>query len=150
MGESRLSKTTLQQVHNACINAIGEKWSDVVGYEGIYQVSTLGRVRKQATTYLEVSSRGEVISSKDAPSYILKQSISKHGYPVVGLTRDRKTAVTGVHRLVAAAFLPHSINQTEVHHIDVNPLHNTVDNLRWVTEGEHKELHRTKPRHKHQ
>ena len=137
-----------QQVNNACINAIGEKWSDVVGYEGIYQVSTLGRVRKQATTYLEISSSGEVISSKNSVPHILKQSISKYGYPVVGLTRDRKTAVTGVHRLVAAAFLPHFSNQTEVHHIDVNPLHNTPDNLRWVTEDEHKEFHRVRVRHK--
>lgn len=145
-----MPRKSLQQVHNACINAIGETWADVVGYEGIYQVSTLGRVRKQATTYLEVSSRGEVISSRDSAPYILKPSISKHGYPVVGLTRDGKTAVTGVHRIMALAFLPHSSKQIEVHHIDVNPLHNTLDNLRWVTEDEHKDLHRTRVQHKRQ
>ena len=145
--EVKMPRATAEQVNNSCINIDGEEWRDVLDYESIYQVSTIGRVKHSPTTIVEVSSTGEVISTRQTKEYILKQSTNKFGYSVVGLTRNSKVNVIGVHRLVASAFIPHLDEQIEVHHIDVNSKNNSVDNLIWVSPREHDNLHRCKPRH---
>ena len=71
--EVKMPRATTNQVNNSCINIDGEEWRDVAGYENIYQVSSAGRVRHLSTMMIEVSSSGEVISSRKTKEYILKQ-----------------------------------------------------------------------------
>jgi len=141
-----MARATSEQVNNACINIDGEEWRDIPGYEDIYQVSNLGRVRHLPTTILEISSSGEVILSRPTREYILKQCKNNQDYLHVGLTRNGKVNSVGVHRLVALAFVPKLPNQDEVHHIDKDRQNNAVENLQWVSFNEHYMFHRVRMR----
>ena len=141
-----MPRATKEQVNNACIKIEGEEWRDVEGYEGIYQVSSVGRVKHIPTTRVEISQNGDVIQTRTTKEYILKQKAIKQDYMHVGLALGSSVNSIGVHRLIAAAFIPKLPKQTEVHHIDRNRQNNSIDNLLWVTPEEHIELHRDKPR----
>lgn len=142
-----MPRATAEQVNNSCVNIDGEEWRDVPGYENIYQVSNLGRVKHMPTTVIEVTSSGEVISSRPTREYILKQCTNKQNYLVVGLVKNNKVNSIGVHRLIALAFVARLPTQTEVHHIDRDRQNNSVSNLQWLSPAEHDEMHRDKPRH---
>lgn len=94
-----------------------EVWKDVIGYEGLYQVSNFGRIR---------SKKG-----------ILKQGINKKGYPYINI-RDKygKQKQMETHRIIALTFLPNPFNKAQVDHIDANKTNNNVNNLRWTTPKE--------------
>ena len=130
----------------ARINMQGEKWADVEGYEGIYEVSNLGRVKHLPTTVLTISYHGDVISTRKTEPYIVKQCDNAQHYKVVGLVKGRSVNSIAVHRLIAQAFIPRLPEQTEVHHKDRDRHNNSLDNLQWVTPEEHDDLHRDKPR----
>ena len=97
-----------------------EKWKDVVGYEGKYEVSNLGRVR--SLNYL-----------RTGKAKLLKQQVDKYGYKRMRLYKDGKAKSLLVHRLVAMAFLPNPNNLPMVNHKDENKTNNNVDNLEWCT-----------------
>ena len=101
-------------------NEIIEEWKPVVGYEGLYEVSNLGRVKSLGNEY----SRKEKI---------LKQRKDKYGYLIINIYKEGKIKTCKVHRLVANAFLENPNNYPCVNHIDENPLNNQVDNLEWCT-----------------
>ncbi len=90
-----------------------EIWKDVENYEGLYQVSNLGRVKS-------------LITNK-----ILKPDIGL--YKVVRLYKNKKGKRVYVHRLVASSFIINSDNKPMVNHIDGNKLNNKIENLEWVT-----------------
>lgn len=92
-----------------------EIWKDIEGYEGLYQVSNLGRVKGLK--------RGGII----------KPQLSHRGYYRVGLYKNRKYHAATVHRLVAIAFVPNPYNLPEVNHKDENKTNNRADNLEWCT-----------------
>jgi hypothetical protein len=142
-----MPRATAEQVNNYCINMADEEWRDIPGYEDIYQVSSLGRVKHLSTTILEVSSSGEVVSSRSTREYILKQCQNNQNYLHVGLVKSNKTNSIGVHRLVALAFVPKLPDQNEVHHIDKNRQNNDVSNLQWVSFEEHYMFHRVRMKH---
>lgn len=103
-----------------------EVWKDVVGYEGLYKVSNLGRVKKPMGAY----------------DIILRPFIKQ--YYVVTLSKHNKSKNYVVHRLVAQAFIPNPENKPEVNHIDGNKLNPNVTNLEWVTKSENaKHAYRT-------
>ena len=91
-----------------------EEWRDVVGYEGLYQVSNLGRIFS-----------------------FNKQSIMKfydhHGYKRLKLRSLGKNKDFAVHRIVAMAFLPNPFNLPFINHKDENKENNRLDNLEWCT-----------------
>lgn len=87
-----------------------EEWRDVVGYEGLYQVSSLGRVRK-------------------FDGKLLRKSKNYAGYRVVSLNKKQFR----VARLVATSFIPNINNLPQVDHIDTIKSNDKVNNLRWVT-----------------
>lgn len=101
-----------------------EIWRDIDGYEGFYQVSNLGNVRRL---------------NKTKPPRILKQSLCRL-YLRVDLCRDGKRKSCSVHRLVAETFIPNPDNKPEVNHIDGDKLNNRAENLEWCTSSEN-QLH---------
>lgn len=101
-----------------------EEWRAVVGYEGLYQVSNLGRVMS-----LERYDRAK----KFWPRRIRVLSHDSDGYLVVCLYKDGAKKTCKVHRLVAQAFIDNPNNYPEVNHIDENKENNCIDNLEWCT-----------------
>lgn len=100
-----------------------EIWKDIKGYEGIYQVSNLGNVRK-----LEV-----VI-----PTHNLNQMLADTGHLRVNLYKQGlKRKEININRLVAEAFIPNENNLALVGHKDGNKQNNCVDNLYWTRDTKH-------------
>ena len=95
-----------------------EIWKDIKGYEGLYQVSNLGRVKRVAT------------------NRILKQAKHHGGYMLVRLSKNGKPHTCTVHRLAAQAFIPNPENKPQVNHIDEDKTNNMIPNLEWVTAKE--------------
>lgn len=97
----------------------GEVWVPTKGFEGIYEVSSFGRVRQ------------EKIDDISGFKLLMKIYI-KNKYLSVNLRKGKKINKL-VHRLVAESFLPNPLNLSQVNHIDGNKLNNTVTNLEWCT-----------------
>lgn len=99
-----------------------EEWRDIVGYEGAYQVSNLGRVK----SLTRIASDGRRL-----PGRLLTPTGSR--YKSVALHRSNKISNKLVHRMVAEAFIPNPDNLPEVNHKDSNTANNHVENLEWVS-----------------
>lgn len=102
-----------------------EVWKPIEGYEGLYEVSNLGRVRSllfhnNQTTF----SRLKLLSTTD----------NGHGYLIVGLRDGKHRKNHYVHRLVAQAFIPNPRNLPNIDHIDHDRSNNAVENLQWITQ----------------
>ena len=100
-----------------------ERWKDIQGYEGLYQVSSEGRV-KSLERY---DACNRLVEEK-----ILKQ-IENSGYLYVQLSKCGTKKRFSVHRLVAENFIPNPNNLQQVNHKDENKKNNKVDNLEWCT-----------------
>ena len=92
-----------------------EIWKDIEGYEGLYQVSNLGRVRSLARYVPKKNKTSMYVRER-----ILKSFINK-GYEYVTLSNEAKESNFKVHRLVASAFLSNPTNLPDVNHKDENP-----------------------------
>ena len=107
-----------------------EIWRPVRDFEGLYEVSNLGRVRS-------VDRWSKYKGSDTIQAYrkgrLLRQFKTKCGYYLVSLSRDGGTRHYSVHRLVAEAFIPNPDNLPEVNHKDENKFNNCADNLEWCT-----------------
>lgn len=93
-----------------------EIWKPVEGFEGLYEVSNLGRVKSLS-------------NNKSRKERILKPAKTKNGYLYVGLCRNGKMKYFKVHRLVATAFIPNPEGLPEVNHKDESKSNNCVSNL---------------------
>lgn len=113
----------------------GEKWRDVVGFEGAYLVSSLGRVKRKSD---ETIRRGKAMTARVK---ILKADIDKKGYCRVHLSNGGSKKSLLIHRLVAAAFIPNPEDKPQVNHIDGNPSNNAVTNLEWCDQS-YQEIHK--------
>ena len=95
-----------------------EEWREIKGYEGIYEVSNMGRVKRVKT------------------QYILKPIKNRLGYCGVMLSKKGKPIRFLIHRLVASAFLMKKRKKYNViNHKDGNPQNNHVENLEWCTQA---------------
>lgn len=104
-----------------------EKWKPVVGYEGYYEISSLGRVKRVART--SVDSMGRIFPYKEK---YLKTKVSRHtGYPCVGLSKNGEQVSYCIHRLIAEAFIPNPNNLPCVNHIDEDRSNSILSNLEW-------------------
>jgi hypothetical protein len=108
-----------------------EVWKDIEGYEGLYQVSNLGKV-KSIDRYIK-QYNGYNYSIRIYRGKILKSNIGNRGYLKVVLHKQRKAKTYNVHRLVAETFILNPNNYSQVNHKDENKLNNCVDNLEWCT-----------------
>lgn len=106
-----------------------ENWKDVVGYEGLYQVSSLGTVKSldRVVSNHQGSGvrRGKIMSFTECK-----------GYHRVILTKNAKHKSPFVQRLVAEAFIPNPENKKEVNHLNGVKTDNRACNLEWVTPSE--------------
>ena len=100
---------------------MNEIWKDISGYEGLYQVSNLGRVKS-------LPRKG----TRTRKERILKELTSRK-YLSINLYKDGQLKTFTIHRLVAEAFIENTNNLPEVNHKDENKLNNIADNLEWCT-----------------
>lgn len=104
-----------------------EEWSDIAGYEGLYQVSNLGCVKGMAR---RIQRNGHVVA---VPERTLNQTDNSNGYLRVNLSKDNHVKHAFVHRLVAAAFVDNPDGCRYVDHLDSDRHNNRADNLVWCT-----------------
>jgi hypothetical protein len=90
-----------------------EVWKDIPMYEGIYEVSSTGKVRSKVTGKLTTT------------------QVNKKGYEIARIYLNGLCKNERVHRLVAFAFLPNPNDYPQINHKDENKLNNCVDNLEW-------------------
>lgn len=103
-----------------------EIWRDVQGYEGLYQVSNLGRVK----------SLDRVDSANRCRKGRIMNLQNNKGYMMIRLSKNNIRGCSSVHRLVALAFINNPQCKPEINHIDGNKGNNNVENLEWVTSSE--------------
>jgi len=100
-----------------------EVWKDVPNYEGLYQVSSFGRVRS--------------LPRKHSPTIrIMKLMVNSRGYLVIILSKYGVKKGFKLHRLIAEAFIPNSYSKPQVNHIDGDKRNNSLSNLEWCTSSE--------------
>ena len=102
-----------------------EEWLPVKGYEGLYEVSNMGRVRSLKNTR-------HVIRKEPL---IKKQFVGSWGYPMVALCKDGISKPSLVHRLVAEAFVPNPDNLPFINHKDENRQNSVSTNLEFCTQA---------------
>jgi hypothetical protein len=101
-----------------------EIWKPILGYEGLYEISSFGRVKSLP--------RNSTIKKER----FLKQHDAGHGYLVVNLSKRINQRTIRVHRLVAEHFIKKIQGKPEINHIDGLKINNNKNNLEWVTNKE--------------
>ena len=100
-----------------------EIWKDIAGFEGLYQVSNLGNVKR-------------LISERVFEERLIGRSIDRYGYVKRVLSKGGKSHCFTEHRLVAMSFIENPNNKATVNHKNGIKTDNTVENLEWLTSGE--------------
>lgn len=113
-----------------------ETWKPIKGYEGYYEVSDQGRVRRVDGVVKTGIKHSE---QRVVKSRILKLHVKRNGYLTVDLSRGNIVKTIAVHKLVATAFIPQENGKTEVNHKNCDKADNRVENLEWVTPRENKD-----------
>lgn len=111
-----------------------EIWRDIVGYEGLYKVSNMGRVKSLAKRV----QRGfcNIVTEERLMTIQRGKTKGNSWYLQVTLSKDGVQKTHKVHRIVALTFLKRKDGCNQVDHIDGNKENNRVENLRWVSQAE--------------
>lgn len=103
------------------MNTNQEIWKDISGFEGLYQISSHGRLKS---------------FHREKCGTILKNNNSKGDYIRRVLKKDKVGIHVSIHRIVAQEFIPNPLNKSQVNHKDCDRQNNHVENLEWVTGSE--------------
>lgn len=112
-----------------------EVWKPVVGYEGYYEVSNLGRV-KTAAIFIRHDGNWSEEGGYVKKIKIRNQQTNRYGYKTIKLCKLGNCKQARVHRLVAEAFIDTDNLNNQINHIDGDKTNNIVSNLEWVTAAE--------------
>lgn len=115
------------------MNLNKEVWVGIKGYENMYQISNLGRVKSLERWVNHGLSEKQFVENK-----ILKPRLYNNGYFFIVLCRDGKKKNSSIHRLVASAFIENIGNKEWVNHKNGIKIDNDVNNLEWVTSSENR------------
>lgn len=107
----------------------GEEWRDVIGFEGLYMVSSFGRVVSLGRFILP----GKGGKKRFKKPKLIHPSLNHNGYYKVTLSKDGTPSYVRIHRLVGESFIPNPNNYQCLDHIDTNTKNNHINNLRWCT-----------------
>lgn len=107
-----------------------EVWKPVVGWEGLYSVSSFGQVKS------EDKIRDKISGPALYKGRLMKQKTTTEGYKTISFRSEGKNSYPPVHRLVALAFIKNTENKATVNHIDGDKANNCVGNLEWATHQE--------------
>lgn len=111
-------------------------WTDILGYEGLYQLNQVGDVRSLERTVKFGS------HTRKVGGYNLAQPLDFHGRPIVRLASKGKMKTWRVHILVAMIYLGPKPKGAHVHHKDTNMTNNDVSNLEYIDGVKHMRLHK--------
>ena len=114
-------------------NLPGEEWKQIKGFEGLYEVSNMGRV----LSLERISIHGNMVGGTSyipVPKRLLYLNITKRGYVHVILYKNKKRHEYSLHRIVAIHFCDGYKHGLVVNHKDENPSNNRADNLEWCTQ----------------
>ncbi len=109
-----------------------EIWKDIKGFENMYAVSNLGRVKSKARKVWNHNNYWI------RPERILKAQVSDRGYLRIRLGHNKTKCTRRIHRLVAEAFIPNPDNLPEVNHKNEDKTKNGASNLEWCTSHDNK------------
>ena len=112
---------------------INEIWKPVKGYEGIYEVSNLGRVKSLPRLKYcgHKNSKPQKVHER-----ILTSWVDRLGYVKVRLSKNGESKTTLLHRVIADAFIEPVEGKNEINHKDGVKANNAIENLEWATRGE--------------
>ncbi len=105
-----------------------EIWKDVIGYEGFYQVSNFGNVKRVG------SFRG--VNKAYLNDYYLNPRDNGKGYLRIKLTVNNKSKRVMLHRIIAEAFINNPKNKKVINHINCDKKDNRIENLEWCSQSE--------------
>jgi hypothetical protein len=112
-------------------NIMIEVFKDIIGYEGIYQISNLGKV-KSLDRY--VTSKND--SKRFVKGRMMKLKLDRYGYETVCLSKERIAKTVKVHRIVGINYVPNPDNKPQINHISGIKTQNHVSNIEWCTPQE--------------
>lgn len=112
-----------------------EIWKEIEGYNGVYFVSNIGRVKSTDRT-IKIYKRGGYTQMYSFKATMLKPRANKNGYLYIGLWKDGIMETAYIHRLVTKAFIGPIPSGMQVNHKDRNKRNNCVENLEIVSPAE--------------
>lgn len=138
------ARTLFPRLMRCTDTVMTERWQDIKGFEGYYQVSSLGQIKSLPRCWASIT--GETCTKE----VIMTEQPHRNGYKQVHLRRPGVHRKYFIHRLVGAAFLPNPEDKREVNHKDRDKTHNCAfgcarpfcdgrGNLEWSTEDENRQ-----------
>lgn len=104
-----------------------EKWKYIKGYEGLYQASNLGRIKRLSKANKDKRSKEEIAE------HFIKGSIYNNKYTMINLCKNGIIKRKPLHRIIAELFVKNPNDKPYVNHLDGNPQNNKAENLEWCT-----------------